>query len=144
MTGVSVQYETHAGYELSQCHGMRKHFRTIAISALLLVPASAARAQVSLGIRIGRPPAERAYRVPPQPGPDYLGGLPLSAGFALCLAQRLLDQAAVRGRVLGHTGTLAGDLAGQWEGSRGNLSHDHRWDRGDQRDEHRDAPPVRR
>ena len=51
---------------------MRKQLQTIAIAALLLLPASAARAQVSLGIRIGQPPVDRSYHVPPQPGPDYL------------------------------------------------------------------------
>ena len=51
---------------------MRKLLQTLAISALLLAPASAAHAQISFGIRIGEPPAPRAYRVPPQPGPDYV------------------------------------------------------------------------
>jgi hypothetical protein len=51
---------------------MRKLLQTLAISALLLAPASTAHAQVSVGIRIGEPPAPRAYRVPGQPGPDYV------------------------------------------------------------------------
>src|SRR5450759_3303405 len=50
---------------------MRRILQTLAISAFLLAPASAAHAQISFGIRIGQPPAPRAYRVPPQPGPDY-------------------------------------------------------------------------
>src|SRR5262249_53867606 len=31
---------------------------------------SVAHAQVSVGVRIGPPPPPRAYKVPPQPGPD--------------------------------------------------------------------------
>ena len=29
-------------------------------------------------------------------------------------------------------------FTGRWEGSRGNVAHDHRWDRGTQRDERRE------
>src|SRR5206468_2555431 len=50
---------------------MRKLLQTLAISALLLAPGSAANAQVTFGIRIGQPPPPRAYRVPPRPGPDF-------------------------------------------------------------------------
>ena len=76
---------------------MRKLLQTLAISALLLAPASAAHAQISFGIRIGEPPAERAYRVPPQPGPDYVWveGYRYPQGIALQVARRLLDAAAV-------------------------------------------------
>jgi len=51
---------------------VRKFLQTLAMSALLLASASAAQAQVTFGIRIGAPPTPRAYRVPPQPGPDYV------------------------------------------------------------------------
>jgi hypothetical protein len=50
---------------------MRKTLKALAISALLLAPASLAHAQVSFGIRIGEPPAPRYYRVPNRPGPGY-------------------------------------------------------------------------
>ena len=50
---------------------MRKTFQLLAMSALLLTPATTARAQVSFGITFGAPPAPKAYRVPAQPGPDY-------------------------------------------------------------------------
>jgi hypothetical protein len=33
---------------------------------------------------------------------------------------------------------------GRWEGSRGYVAHDHRWDRGRQRDERRDPRPYDR
>src|SRR5690242_4577779 len=52
---------------------MRKILQTVAISAFVLASASMVHAQgISFGIRIGEPPAPRAYRVPAQPGPDYV------------------------------------------------------------------------
>jgi hypothetical protein len=53
---------------------MKSTFRTFAVLALLVAPAATTHAQVSFGIRIGEPPPPRAYRVPPQPGPDYFAG----------------------------------------------------------------------
>ena len=45
----------------------------MSLSALLLAWAPAAYAQISFDVRMGAPPpAPRAYRVPPQPGPDYV------------------------------------------------------------------------
>ena len=49
---------------------MRKLLLIFAFAAFTGV-ASAASAQVSFGIRIGEPPAPRAYRVPVRPGPAY-------------------------------------------------------------------------
>ena len=49
---------------------MKKIFNALAISALVVGFASAAHAQVSVGVRIGPPPAPRAYKVPPQPRGD--------------------------------------------------------------------------
>ena len=52
---------------------MRRLLQTLlALSTLVLAPASAAHGQISFGIHIGEPPAPRAYRVPPRPGPDYM------------------------------------------------------------------------
>ena len=51
---------------------MRKLLNVLALSALLLGTASVAQAQVSFSFRFGPPPAPRAYRVPPRPGPDYM------------------------------------------------------------------------
>ena len=51
---------------------MKRTFLAASVSALLLGFAPAAHAQVSFDIHLGTPPpAPRAYRVPPQPGPDY-------------------------------------------------------------------------
>lgn len=99
-----------------------------------------AQAQVSFGIRIGEPPPPRAYRVPPPPGPDYIW----VEGY----------QYPVNGRWAWHNGYwtrppyegaywvapyhVGGQYyAGRWEGARGIVNHDHRWDRGKQRDERR-------
>jgi hypothetical protein len=76
---------------------MKKLLYAFAISALLLVPASVAHAQISIGIRIGEPPPPRAYRVPRQPAPDFVWdrGLLVSTGESLPVARRLLDPGAV-------------------------------------------------
>ena len=120
---------------------MRKLLQTLAISTLLLVPAATAHAQISFGIRIGEPPPPRAYRVPPRPGPDYVW----VEGY----------QYPQGGRYVWHNGYwtrppyadaywvapyhVGGQYyAGRWEGSRGNVAHDHRSDRSKQRDERRD------
>jgi hypothetical protein len=120
---------------------MRTLLRLLAVSVFVVGTASMAQAQVSFGIRIGEPPPPRAYRVPPAPGPDYIW----VEGY----------QYPVNGRWVWHNGYwtrppyegaywvapyhVGGQYyAGRWEGSRGIVEHDHRWDRGRQRDERRD------
>src|ERR1700757_665226 len=51
---------------------MRYLPKMLVLGAFLLGFVRPAHAQISFGIRIGDPPAPRAYRVPPQPGPDYV------------------------------------------------------------------------
>jgi hypothetical protein len=120
---------------------MRQLIKVLTLSALLIGSASAAHAQISFGIHIGEPPAPRAYRVPPRPGPDYVW----IEGY----------QYPVNGHYVWHDGYwtrppyegaywvepyhLNGQyFEGHWEGSRGVVRHDHRWDRGKQRDERRE------
>ena len=75
---------------------MRKLLQTLAISALLLAPASAAHAQISFGIRIGAAGPARVPRAAPTRPRLCVGrGLLVSAGIALRVARRLLDAAAV-------------------------------------------------
>jgi len=121
---------------------MKRLVQTAALSALLLASSSTVQAQISYGIHTGEPPAPRAYRVPPQPGPDYVW----IEGYRYLLA----------GQYKWHDGywsrpPYAGAywvapyydydqrqyFAGRWEGARGNVGHDHQWDRGNQRDEGR-------
>ena len=120
---------------------MGKYFRTLAISAFLLTSSSAAHAQVTFDVHIGPPPPPRAYRVPPQPGPDYVW----VEGY----------QYPQNGHYVWHNGYWTRPpyegaywvapyhnggqyYAGRWEGGRGNVGHDHRWDKGKQRDDHHD------
>jgi hypothetical protein len=120
---------------------MRKLLQTFAIAALLLAPASAAQAQVTFGIRIGAPPAERAYRVPPQPGADYVwveGYQYPQGNKKYAWHDGYWTRPPYQGAYWVAPYYSGGQyFAGQWEGNRGNIAHDHRWDRGSQRDEGR-------
>jgi hypothetical protein len=120
---------------------MRNLLRTLAISALLLVTASAAHAQVNFDVHIGPPPGPRAYRVPPQPGPEYVWveGYQYPQGSRYAWHDGYWTRPPYEGAYWVqpyHDGQQY--YAGRWEGSRGNVYHDHRWDRGKQRDERRD------
>jgi hypothetical protein len=120
---------------------MTRFFQTLAISALLLGPASAANAQINLGIRIGEPPADRRYRVPARPGPDYIWveGYQYPQGSRYQWHNGYWTRPPYEGAYWVAPYHSGGQyFAGRWEGSRGNISHDHRWDRGKQRDERRD------
>jgi hypothetical protein len=120
---------------------MGKLLRTLAISALLLVPASAAHAQISFGIHIGPPPAPRAYRVPPQPGPDYMWveGYYYPQGSHYVWHDGYWTRPPYEGAYWVDPYHVGGQYyPGRWEGSRGNITHDHRWDKGKQRDERRE------
>jgi WXXGXW repeat (2 copies) len=110
--------------------------------AVLILSATAtlSAADFSLGIQIGAPPPPRVVRVHPRsPGPDYvwLDGYWYPEG----------------GRYKWHNGywtrpPYAGALwvgphydggryyEGFWQGNRGQIGHDHRWDRGHDRDYH--------
>lgn len=107
------------------------------LAALFLAPSMTAHAQVSFGIRIGEPPAARAFRVPPRPGPEYVW----VEGY----------QYPEHGRYQWHDGYwtrrpyegaywvapyhVGGRYyAGQWEGGRGIIRHDHRSDNRKDRD----------
>ena len=118
---------------------MRRILQTLSILALLLACAAAADAQISFDVQLGTPPpAPRAYRVPRQPGPDYVwvdgywypanGQYRWHEGYwtrppypdAYWVAPFYQE-----GRY----------YTGRWEGSRGDVHHDHRWDQNGQRDE---------
>ena len=116
---------------------MRKLVQTLAISALLLGPATAAQAQISVGIRIGPPPPPRWYRVPPQPGPDYvwIEGYQYPQGSHYKWHDGYWTRPPYEGAYWVEPYHVGGQyFAGRWESSRRNLAHDHRWDRQKQRD----------
>jgi hypothetical protein len=119
---------------------MRTSLQTLAISALLLASASAAQAQVTFGIRIGAPPAPRAYRVPPQPGPGYVWveGYQYPQGSRYAWHDGYWTRPPYEGAYWVDPYYSGGRyFAGQWEGNHGNITHDHHWDRSSQRDEGR-------
>jgi hypothetical protein len=107
---------------------------------LLLGSASAAQAQINFGIRIGAPPAPRAYRVPPRPGPDYIWveGYQYPQGSQYKWHDGYWTRPPYQGAYWVEPYHVDGQYyAGRWEGSRGVVAHDHRWDRGKQRDDRR-------
>jgi hypothetical protein len=123
---------------------MKRLLQTLAISALFIATASTASAQVNVGIRIGAPPAPRAYRVPPRPGADYLWveGYQYPKGSRYAWHDGYWTRPPYEGAYWVEPYHEGGRYyTGRWEGSRGIVAHDHRWDRGTQRDERRDPHP---
>ncbi len=108
------------------------------LGVLLLAGASASQAQVSLGIRIGPPPRPRVVRIQPaSPGEGYawVGGYWYPVGSRY----RWHDGYWTRPPYEGahwveprHDGQQY--FAGYWDGDRGQLAHDHRWDKDHDRD----------
>jgi hypothetical protein len=122
---------------------MKRFLQTAAVSALLLASGSAAQAQISFGIHLGEPPAPRAYRVPPQPGPGYewIEGYQSLEGGRYKWHDGYWSQPPYPGAYWVAPYYDNGQyFAGRWEGPRGNVAHDHQWDRGDQRDDRRYDP----
>ena len=108
--------------------------------ALLLLAAGTMSAQISIGVRIGAPPPPRVVRIQPRsPGPDYtwISGYWYPQGNKY----RWHDGYWTRPPYPGarwveprHDGERY--YEGRWGGERGEVNHDHRWDRG--RDHNRD------
>jgi hypothetical protein len=117
--------------------------KILIVSALTLLPNSAARAQISFGIRIGEPPPPRAYHVPARPGSDYewIEGYwyPDHGHY------RWHDGYWTRPPYAGAYWVAPYHVGGQyyegrWEGPHGEMKHDHGWDRAHDRDEHHEPP----
>jgi hypothetical protein len=117
---------------------MRNFIRMTLVAAILLVSSSAYAGQISLGIRIGPPPAPRVVRVlPRQPGPDYVW----IGGYWYPVGNRYVWHAGYWSRPpyagahwVGprHDGTMF--FNGYWDGERGRIEHDHRYDHDRDRD----------
>jgi hypothetical protein len=120
---------------------MKKSLLAVLALASILLFAGTALAQVSVGIRIGPPPAPRVLRViPPTPGPGYvwIGGYWYAAGGKYRWHAgywTLPPYAGARWVPARHDGTLFYD--GYWDGDRGRFAHDHRWDHDHERDRDR-------
>jgi hypothetical protein len=127
--------------------GMKRTCRLIAMVALLLASASIARAQVNVGIRIGEPPAPRSYHVPPQPGPDFvwIEGYQYPQGSHYTWHNGYWTPPPYQGAYWVAPYHVGGQYyAGRWEGARGNVSHQHGWDKSQQRDGRREPRDDRK
>jgi len=101
--------------------------------ALAVLAAGLACAQISLGIHIGPPPAERAQRVQPRsPGAGYTW----VAGYWYPVGSRYIWHAGYWTRppyegahwvAPRHDGQQY--FEGTWDGDRGQVAHDHGWDK---------------
>ena len=122
---------------------MRNFAKTTAFLALMLFAGTsgATAAQIEFGIRIGPPPAERVVRVVPRsPGVGYvwIGGYWYPDGARYRWHDGYWTRPPYEGAYWVAPYHSGGQyFTGRWEGSRGNVNHNHSWDRGKQRDENR-------
>ena len=101
--------------------------------ALMLLAAGSVFAQVSVGIRIGAPPAPRVIRVRPHnPGPGYTW----VDGYWYPSNNRYVWHAGYYTRPPYEGAAWIGPryegqqfYAGYWSGNNRQVPHDHRWDR---------------
>jgi hypothetical protein len=119
---------------------VKTFLKTLAIPALVFASAATADAQVNFGIRMGAPPAPREYRVPPQPGPDYVWveGYQYPQGSHYAWHDGYWTRPPYADSYWVEPYHVDGQYwPGRWEGNRGSVDHNHRWDRSTQRDERR-------
>ena len=108
------------------------------LAVLLLAGGSMFAAQVSFGINIGPPPPPRVLRVRPvAPGPDFfwVDGYWYPVGGRYRWHEGYWTRppyAGARWIAPRHDGERF--YNGYWEGERGRIEHDHRWDRDRGRD----------
>src|SRR5438270_10294689 len=99
-----------------------------------LLTAATAFAQLSVSVRIGAPPPIRVERVQPRsPGPGYswIAGYWYPAGHRYKWHDGYWTRPTYPGArwvTPRHDGERF--YEGYWEGDRGQVGHDHRWDRG--------------
>jgi hypothetical protein len=116
---------------------MRNLLKTAALSAFLLAGVPA-KAQVSVGIVIGAPPAPRVVAVmPAQPAPDFMwvGGYwyPVAGHYRWHEGYWTRPPyGGARWVAPRHEGGHF--YAGYWDGPHGRFEHDHKWDKGHGRD----------
>jgi hypothetical protein len=111
---------------------MKTFIRTAFLASMLLTGISAANAQVSFGIRIGPPPAPRVYVHPVRPGPDYVwvDGYWYPVNGRYKWHEGYWTRAPYEGAIwVGPRYENGQFFSGYWEGGRGRVEHDHRWDR---------------
>jgi len=111
----------------------------LAFSSMCFGCATGSGGQMAIGIEIGEPPAPLAYRVPPMPGPDFVWveGYWYPQGRRYVWHDGYWTRPPYEGAYWVAPYYVGGRyFPGQWESRRGNLAHDHRWDKDKQRDEH--------
>jgi hypothetical protein len=121
---------------------MNKLTKAILVLAVALAGVSVLAAQVSIGILIGPPPPPRVVHVVPErPGPEFVW----IAGYWYPVAghYRWHEGYWTRPPYDGAHWVAARHDGGRfyegyWEGDRGRVEHDHRWDRDRERDRHWD------
>jgi|SRR5579862_234625 len=101
------------------------------LALMLLAGGTIFGAQISVGIRIGPPPPARVIRVPRSPGPEYIwvGGYWYPVGNRYRWHDGYWTRppyAGARWVAPHHDGERFFD--GYWEGERGRVEHDHKWD----------------
>jgi hypothetical protein len=127
---------------------MRNLLKLSAVLGLLLF-ASPAHAQVSFGFSIGTPPpAPRAYRVAPRPGPDYewVEGYWYPNGKRWAWHDGYWSRPPYAGSAWVQPYWQGGRyFEGYWSTPRGDIRHDHKWDRDhNRRDYNRERRDDRR
>ncbi len=107
---------------------------------LILLAVGSSLAQVSVGINIGAPPPPRVLRVrPASPGPDFywVEGYWYPVGRHYKWHAGYWTRAPYSGaRWVGPRYEGGRYFAGYWDGERGRIEHDHRWDRDRDRRDH--------
>jgi hypothetical protein len=115
---------------------MRRALISSAVVALLLAVGSPASAQVSFGIEIGRPPAPRAYRVAPRPGPEFewVEGYWYAQGRRWAWHDGYWTRPPFAGAYwIAPYYSNGRFVGGYWENGNRRENHDHRWDRDNRR-----------
>ena len=112
---------------------MKRLLMAALLGVMLLAGASASHAQLSVGIRIGPPPAPRVVRVRPRaPGPDYIwvDGYWYADGSRYRWHDGYWTRPPYDGaRWVGPRYEGSQFYAGYWDGDHGRVEHDHRWDK---------------
>jgi len=109
-----------------------------ALLALVLMASGSSFAQLSIGVRIGPPPAPRVVRAHPVAhGPDYIwvDGYWYASGSHYKWHDGYWTRPPYAGaHWIGPHYDGQRFFDGYWEGDRGQMAHDHRWDHDHNRD----------
>lgn len=121
-----------------EANDMRAFIKTALLAVMLLASMSVAGAQVSIGVRIGPPPPPPGvYVLPARPGPEFVWveGYWYPVGRHYRWHEGYWTRPPYEGArwvAPRHDGEQF--FEGYWEGGRGRVEHDHRWDRDRYRD----------